>query len=80
MFCMLLFNFVYYVFFLLCLCILIVFHCVVLCIVVLFVCKCVLLPPGVNPIAGNEYIISYQCLTHGIVFFYKTSSDHHESS
>jgi hypothetical protein len=36
--------------------------CVVLCIVcfvsfyVLFVCKCVLLPPGDNPIAVNKYI------------------------
>jgi hypothetical protein len=27
---------------------------------VLFVCNCVL-PPGDNPIAVNEYIISYQC-------------------
>jgi hypothetical protein len=27
---------------------------------VLFVCKCVLLPPGVNPIAVNKYIIPYQ--------------------
>ena len=39
--------------------------CVVLCIVcfvsfyVLFVCKCVLLPPGDNPLAVNKYIISY---------------------
>ena len=38
--------------------------CVVLCIVcfvsfyVLYVCKCVLLPPGDNPIAVNKYIIS----------------------
>ena len=37
--------------------------CVDLCIVcfvsfyVLFVCKCVLLPPGDNPIAVNKYII-----------------------
>ena len=45
-------------------------NCVVLCIFcvdcvihVLFVCKCVLLPPGVNPIAVKyiiSYIISYQ--------------------
>ena len=40
--------------------------CVVLCIVwfvsfyVLFLCKCVLLPPGDNPIAVNKYIVSYQ--------------------
>jgi len=26
---------------------------------VLLVCKCVLLPPGVNPIAVKKYIISY---------------------
>ena len=46
--------------------------CVVLCIVffvsfyVLFVCKCVLLPPGDNPIAVNKYIISYH-ITGGII-------------
>jgi hypothetical protein len=36
----------------------IVFHCVVLCIVFLYKCT-VLMPPGVNPIAVNEYVISY---------------------
>ena len=39
--------------------------CVVLCIVRVYMCT-VLLPPGVNPIAVNKYIISYvpllQCL------------------
>ena len=30
---------------------------------VLFVCKCVLLPPGDNPIAVNKYIISYHITT-----------------
>jgi hypothetical protein len=71
---MLLFNFVYYVILLLCLCILIVMY-ILFCIFcfnvlfcVLFVCKCVLyctvlyctvlLPPGVNPIAVNKYTIS----------------------
>ena len=34
------------------------------CIVVLFVCKCVLLPPGDNPIAVNKYII-YRLTTTG---------------
>jgi len=44
MFCTLLFNFVYYVFLLLCLCILIVKYVpfYVMCCFVLFVCKCVL--------------------------------------
>jgi hypothetical protein len=48
MFCMLLFNFVNYVFFLLCVCILIVMYvpfwvvCFIVLFCVLFVCKCVL--------------------------------------
>jgi hypothetical protein len=48
MFCMLLFDFVYYVFLLLCLCILIIMYilfcvfCVIVLFCVLFVCKCVL--------------------------------------
>jgi len=66
MFCMLLFDFVNYLLLLLCLYILIVvcvlfclfcFHGVVLCIVCVKMCT-VLLPPGVNPIAVNKYIIS----------------------
>ena len=53
--------------------------CVVLCIVwfvsfyVLFVCKCVLLPPGDNPIAVNKYIISYHTISYlflGILFIF----------
>ena len=57
---MLLFNFVNYVFLLLCLFTLIVmyvlFHCVVLCIVGVQMCA-VLLRPGDNTIAVNKYII-----------------------
>jgi hypothetical protein len=34
----------------------ILFHCVVLCIVCVYMCN-VLLPPGVNPIAVNKYIV-----------------------
>ena len=72
MFCMLLFNFVYYVFLLLSLCILIVifmysycyvysvlgivFHWVVLRTVCVKMCT-VLLPPGVKPIAVIKYMI-----------------------
>ena len=61
---MLLFNIVYYVFFnyvyvfycYVCSVLVIVFHCLVLC----NVCVCsVLLPPGVNSIAVNEYIKSF---------------------
>jgi len=54
---MLLFNFVSYVFLLLCLCTLVVMC--VLCIVYVQMCT-VLLPPGVNPTAVNKYIISYK--------------------
>ena len=72
MFYTLMFNSIYYVFLLLCLCIPIVkltyfycyvcsvlcilFHCVVLCIVCVWMCT-VLLPPGVNPTAVNKCII-----------------------
>ena len=35
------------------------FHCVVLCIVSVQMCT-VLLPPGVNSIAVNKYVISYK--------------------
>jgi hypothetical protein len=41
----------------------ILFHCVVLCIVCVQMCT-VLLPPGVNPIAVNKYIISYHISYH----------------
>ena len=64
-FCMLLFNFVNYVFLLLCLCILIVMY-VLVCMSVSLCCSMyclcvneyclVLLPPSVNPIAVNKYI------------------------
>jgi hypothetical protein len=62
MFCMLLYNFVNYVFLLMftclycyvCCVLCILFHCVVLCIVCVQTCSTVLLPPGVNPIAVNE--------------------------
>jgi hypothetical protein len=69
---MLLFNFVDYVFLLLCLCILIVMYvpfcvlCFIVLFCVLFVCKCVqvLLQPGVNPIAFNKYIYIYIFLSN----------------
>ena len=57
-----------YVFLLLCLCILIVMYvpfcvfCFIVLFCVLFVCKCVL-PPDVNPIAVNKYIIPYKTET-----------------
>jgi len=60
------FNFVNYVLLLLCLCTRIVmyvlfcifcFHCIVLYTVCVYMCTA-LLPPGVNPIAVNKYIIS----------------------
>ena len=63
MYCMLLFNFVYYVFLLLGLCILIVVYvpfcvfCFIVLFCVLFVCT-VLLPPGVDPVAVIRYIFS----------------------
>ena len=63
--------FLYYILFLLCLYILTVIYvpfcvfCFIALFYVLFVCRCVLyctvlLPPGVNPIAVNKCIISYQ--------------------
>ena len=66
---MLLFNFVNYIFLLLCILLLCVFlflrmfrsgYSVSLCCSVYYLCvnAYVLLPPGVNPIAVNEYIIS----------------------
>jgi hypothetical protein len=64
-FCMLLCNFVNYIFLLLCLCIIvmcvlfILFHCVV-CIVCVQMCTA-LLPPGVNSIAFIKYIILHLC-------------------
>jgi hypothetical protein len=65
MFCIRLFNFVNYVFLLLCLCILIVMYvhsryCVSLC-CVYSLCVCtVVLPPGVNPISVNKCIIYHE--------------------
>jgi len=41
----------------------ILFHCVVLCTVCVYMCT-VLLPPCVNPIAVNKYIISYHIPYH----------------
>jgi len=49
----------------------IVFHCVVLCIVCVKLCT-VLLPPGVNQIAVNKYIISYH-KTIQVLFLIKTT-------
>ena len=43
------------------------FHCVVLCTVCVSMCT-VLLPPGVNPIAVNEYITHTQ--THIYIYIY----------
>ena len=34
----------------------ILFHCVVLCIICVYMCT---VPPGVNPVAVNKYILSY---------------------
>jgi len=70
-FCMLLFNFVNYVFLLLYLCILIVmyvllcilFHCAVLCIISVEMCT-VLLLPDVKPIAANKYINTKLVITN----------------
>jgi len=36
----------------------------------------VLLPPGVKPIAGNKYIISYHIISHHIVSYHIISSYH----
>ena len=61
------YSYCHVMYFLLCLCILIskyvpflgtLSHCVVLCIVFVYICT-VLLPPGVNPVAVNKYILSY---------------------
>ena len=49
----------------------IVFHCVVLCIVCVYMCT-VLMPPGVNPIAVNKYIVSYHimsCINYHIISY-----------
>ena len=61
MFFTVLFNFLNYVFLLLCFCILIVMYVLfcVFCFIVLFCVLFVCLPPGVNPITVNKYIISY---------------------
>ena len=65
-FCIRLLNFVIYIYLLLRLCILIVMY--VLCIVCVWMYT-VLLPPGVNPIAVNIYIISY--IVYHIIYWSK---------
>jgi hypothetical protein len=66
----------------------IAFHCVVVCTVCVSMCT-VLLPPGVNPIAVNKYILSHivmkcidfiysrtlDCEQLGLRVFYKTSKN-----
>ena len=37
-------------------------HCVVLCVVCVYMCT-LLLPPSVNPITVNKYIISYRIVS-----------------
>ena len=57
--------------------VLILLFCVLFCVDcvvhVLFVCKCVLLPPGVNPIAVKQiishHIISYRIVSYRIVSY-----------
>jgi hypothetical protein len=74
MFCVLLFNFVYYVLLLLGLCILTFMYvlfgvlCFIVSFCVLFVCKCVLYccHRGVNPIAVIKRIISYHIISYHI--------------
>jgi hypothetical protein len=71
MFCVPLFNFINYMFFLyiliaifmyfyfyVCFVLGVLLHCFILCILWMVMCT-VLLPPGINPIAVNKYIISY---------------------
>jgi hypothetical protein len=77
--CMLLFNFVNYVFLFLCLCIIIVMYVLlcVFCFIVLFcvpfVCKCVLYycHRVSNPIAVNKYIVSYIISSHTLLHVLK---------
>jgi hypothetical protein len=57
--CVMYFNFKFmYPFFYFCSVLCVLFHCVVVWIVFLQMCN-ILLPPGVNTVAVNKYVVSY---------------------